>query len=175
MLSPRNVPPPKGNSHQHSPWDGLALSVHWKTLHFSSAVMLRSQSWPLWKWEKELTLSVVKVRIWLWGFHGQCVELTRSLHCPVASWRNPASPMWGPRKRLISNFVLHLELYQTEGKIPILYRQCEGQSCRWTATFPGLFELWVTSFPLQKPQHHCPVSQKWHLPPLCSFPCSWTC
>lgn len=58
MLSPRNVPSPKGNSHQHSPWDGLALSVHWKTLRFSSAVMLRTQSWPLWKWEKELTLSL---------------------------------------------------------------------------------------------------------------------
>lgn len=118
---------------------------------------------------------VLKVRIWLRGFHGHCMELTRSLHCPIASWRNLASPMCGPRKRLVLSFVLHLESYQTEGKIPTLCRQGEGHSCCWTATFPGLFERWVTSFSLQKPQHHCPVSQKKHLPPLCSFPCSWTC
>lgn len=139
MLSPRNVPSPKRNSHQHSPWDGLALSVHWKTLRFSSAVMLRTQSWPLWKWEKELTLSLsqgqnlaLRISRTVHGAHEvpslSCSKLKKSCFSHVKP-QKMARFQFCSSPRIISNWRENFHIVQAGWRPVLPLEQLHFQGC----------------------------------------------
>lgn len=160
VFSPRSILAQNRNSQQHFPWDGLALCGHWKTLHFSSAVMRLFQSRPLWKWEMELTLPAcsqgqnlaLKVSWTVCGAH-----VVPSLSCCKLK-KSCSSSVSPPKVAHSHSLVLHYNRIKPQGKLSCCADGVKASPVTEQLGFQGCLFNWVTSFPLQNARLYCPVS-----------------